>query len=142
MNCYICKRVQLERENKSRDPHFIDEFETSLWILGDNQFYKGYSILIYKIHVEQLHNAIYPSSFLNLMIFVGEQIFHAFGPTRINYEILCNTNAHLHAHIIPRYQDDPHPFEPVWNYSKYYFKNDAYLAQTSTLRELKKSLLQ
>ena len=34
------------------------------------------------------------------------------GPVKVNYEILGNSLPHLHAHVIPRYADDPRPGWP------------------------------
>ncbi len=43
---------------------------------------------------------------------VGRAIERAFEPVKINYTILGNSLPHLHAHIVPRYADDPAPGWP------------------------------
>ena len=46
---------------------------------------------------------------------VAEAVFRAFAPRKLNYELLGNSEAHLHWHLFPRYADDPNPLWPVWN---------------------------
>jgi diadenosine tetraphosphate (Ap4A) HIT family hydrolase len=48
------------------------------------------------------------------MALVAEAMFRAFRPAKLNYELLGNTEPHLHWHLIPRYRDDPKPKIPVW----------------------------
>jgi len=48
-NCFICKRILLWGENKN--PYFIHEFENSIFVLGDHQYFKGYSLLLLKKHI-------------------------------------------------------------------------------------------
>jgi diadenosine tetraphosphate (Ap4A) HIT family hydrolase len=38
----------------------------------------------------------------------------ALRPRRINYECLGNVVAHVHWHLVPRYEDDPAPTRPIW----------------------------
>ncbi len=46
---------------------------------------------------------------------VAEAVFRAFGPRKLNYELLGNSVSHLHWHLIPRYADDPIPRLPLWS---------------------------
>lgn len=43
---------------------------------------------------------------------VGRAIERAFAPLKMNYTLLGNAVPHLHAHVIPRYNDDPRPGWP------------------------------
>jgi diadenosine tetraphosphate (Ap4A) HIT family hydrolase len=43
---------------------------------------------------------------------VGRAIETAFAPVKMNYDVLGNSVPHLHAHIVPRYADDPRPGWP------------------------------
>jgi diadenosine tetraphosphate (Ap4A) HIT family hydrolase len=43
---------------------------------------------------------------------VGGAIERAFGPVKMNYDVLGNSVPHLHTHVVPRYADDPKPGWP------------------------------
>ena len=49
---------------------------------------------------------------------VPEAVFNAFKPQKLNYELLGNTDHHMHWHIFPRHDDDPLPNRTVWNIEK------------------------
>ena len=42
----------------------------------------------------------------------GRRIERALEPVKLNYDVLGNMLPHLHAHVIPRYADDPKPGWP------------------------------
>ena len=86
-------------------------------MLADNQHYRGYTIFLAKQCVPELHDLPHDirSRFLEEMAQVAEAVFRAFQPRKLNYELLGNSVAHLHWHLIPRYADDPNPQWPVWN---------------------------
>ena len=55
------------------------------------------------------------------MVLIGDALLEATDAFRINYEILGNEEPALHAHIIPRYMNEPEKSRryPVWmGYSK------------------------
>lgn len=43
---------------------------------------------------------------------VGRAIERVLEPVKLNYQLLGNEVPHLHAHVIPRYADDPRPGWP------------------------------
>jgi diadenosine tetraphosphate (Ap4A) HIT family hydrolase len=43
---------------------------------------------------------------------VGRALEDHLAPVKLNYELLGNSLPHLHAHVIPRYADDPRPGWP------------------------------
>jgi diadenosine tetraphosphate (Ap4A) HIT family hydrolase len=43
---------------------------------------------------------------------VGRALEEALDPVKLNYDVLGNSLPHLHAHVIPRYADDPRPGWP------------------------------
>lgn len=43
---------------------------------------------------------------------VGRALETHFEPVKLNYDLLGNSLPHLHAHVIPRYADDPNPGWP------------------------------
>jgi diadenosine tetraphosphate (Ap4A) HIT family hydrolase len=47
---------------------------------------------------------------------VGASLRLLTGVERVNYAVLGNTLPHVHAHIIPRYEDDPVPTRPSWEH--------------------------
>lgn len=113
-NCLICKRIALIKENKNK--FFVTELKSGYVVLGDHQYYKGYTLLLSKIHVNELHKLKLKArnEFLKDMAFVAEAVYRAFKPKKINYELLGNTDSHLHWHIFPRYVDDPKPDFTIW----------------------------
>jgi diadenosine tetraphosphate (Ap4A) HIT family hydrolase len=43
---------------------------------------------------------------------VGKAIEAVLEPVKLNYDLLGNSLPHLHAHVVPRYADDPRPGWP------------------------------
>ncbi len=113
--CLACERIDLIKEGKN--PYFIHELETGYVVLGDYQFFKGYSLLVCKKHVSELHEIEldYRKQFLLEMSQVAEAVYMAFKPEKLNYELLGNEVRHMHWHIFPRYSDDLLPRGPVWS---------------------------
>ena len=56
------------------------------------------------------------ADFLTDMAAAGAALMKAVGAYRINYSILGNTDPHLHAHIHPRFDDEPDHLrrQPLW----------------------------
>ena len=46
------------------------------------------------------------------LLTVGRALERHFEPVKLNYQLLGNSLPHLHAHVIPRYADDPRPGWP------------------------------
>ena len=46
------------------------------------------------------------------LLTVARALESHFEPVKLNYDLLGNTLPHLHAHVIPRYADDPRPGWP------------------------------
>lgn len=114
MDCMACERIQQIREHKNA--FFIAELRESYAVLADDQLYVGYTILVLKDHVEHLYELPQKQQ---LTLFqditdVAGSIVAAFQPLRLNYECLGNSLAHVHWHIIPRYEWDPVPSRPIW----------------------------
>lgn len=113
--CLICDRIQLIKDNNN--PCFVAELETGYVVIGDFQFYKGYTLFLCKEHVSELHELElkFRRKFLEEMSLVAEAAFRVFQPKKMNYELLGNTDRHLHWHLFPRYETDPEPKNmPVW----------------------------
>jgi diadenosine tetraphosphate (Ap4A) HIT family hydrolase len=52
------------------------------------------------------------------MSVVAEAVYKVFNPVKLNYELLGNTDSHMHWHFFPRYKDDPNPEHPTWVYDR------------------------
>ena len=114
MTCLACDRVQQIREQSNA--FFVAELEESFVVLADDQRYVGYTILILKDHVEHLHELAQERrlSLFKDVTDVAGSVAAAFHPLRLNYECLGNSLAHIHWHVIPRYEWDPEPTRPIW----------------------------
>ena len=89
-------------------------------VLGDHQFMKGYSLLLADPVVTDLIDLDLGARqrFLLDMSLLGEAVSACTPAYRINYEILGNAEAALHAHVWPRFVDEPDEFRrgPVGRY--------------------------
>ncbi|PIR62971.1 MAG: HIT family protein [Candidatus Pacebacteria bacterium CG10_big_fil_rev_8_21_14_0_10_42_12] len=117
-SCLICQRIKLIKEG--RNPYFVKELETGYVVLGDYQTYEGYTLFLCKEHVEHLHDLPerFREKFLQEISKVGEAVFAAFSPEKLNYELLGNTDIHLHWHIFPRRSTDEKADKAVWEVEK------------------------
>jgi diadenosine tetraphosphate (Ap4A) HIT family hydrolase len=116
----IHRRVREAQEGMN--PTVICRVSSGWVVMGDGQFLKGYSLLLPDPVVPDL-NALESESrmrFLYEMSAVGDALLEVTGAYRINYFILGNTEPALHAHIQPRYLDEPDEYRviPAWNYPK------------------------
>jgi len=116
--CLICDRIEQIKRGENRN--FICELESSYIVLGDSQFYKGYTLLLSKKHCTELHHLGEEMrlNYLNEMAVVSEVLFECFNPVKLNYELLGNRHPHLHWHLVPRYSNDPDINNPIWIISK------------------------
>ena len=53
-HCPMCERVALLLQ-KEGHPFLIHEFQHSVFVVGDHQFFRGYSMLLFKRHIRELH---------------------------------------------------------------------------------------
>lgn len=116
MTCPACTR--LEKTRRGDDPYFIAELSESFVLLHKHQRYPGWCSLFLKEHAEHLSSLPHERQarlWSDVMV-VADAITRAFSPRRLNYECLGNVVAHVHWHIIPRYDEplDPEPGATVW----------------------------
>ena len=105
-SCLICQRVAMARTG--HNPYLIHEFEHSLFVVGDHQFFRGYSLLLLKVHLRELHDlppSVQPAFYHELML-ATEAIVRCFKPDKLNHLALGNQEPHVHWHIMPRYAND------------------------------------
>ena len=122
-DCLICERVSLAEERKNT--FLIHEFKNSFFVIGDHQFFKGYSLLILKQHSRELHDLL-PDVQMELfqeLMTAGKAVFEAFQPWKMNYSCYGNQIPHVHWHIFPRYESDPYHLNNPWLNSKQFEKH-------------------
>ena len=117
--CLICERIELIKQG--RNPHFVKELETGYVVIGDGQYFKGYTLFLAKEHVMELHQMEYETKikFLEEMSIVQEAVAKAFQADKMNIELLGNGDAHVHWHLFPRKAGDMKGYGhngrgPVW----------------------------
>lgn len=128
---------------KGENKYFVKEFASGYVVLADHQFYKGYTIFLSKTHTNELHKlrAGERMQFLKDMSIVAEAVFKAFKPRKLNYELLGNTDSHLHWHIVPRYKSDPKPETAIWATDEKIWNAKNTIPTDNELEKLKISLL-
>jgi diadenosine tetraphosphate (Ap4A) HIT family hydrolase len=101
----------------NEDVIWIADLRTSTLLLFRDQRFRGYCILSFTSRrvtsLESLSEAEFRSFFLDLRT-ASRAIREALKPDHMNYELLGNTNPHLHWHIVPRYKTDPRWGQPIW----------------------------
>ncbi len=120
MPTLIHQRVESAR--KGANPTVICQVPSGWVVLADQQFLRGYCILLPDPVVPSLNDLDLPqrAQYLNDMALVGDALLEVTGAYRINYAIMCNSEPALHAHIVPRYLDEPEAQRKnlPWSYSQ------------------------
>lgn len=102
------------------NPNIVCRMPSGWLALGDNQYLLGYCVLLPDPVVDSLNaQAAAPrAAYLGDMARVGDALLEVTGAYRINYAILGNSDPALHAHIVPRYRDEPEELRqaPPWSY--------------------------
>lgn len=114
MSCPLCNRVTLTQEGKY--PYLIHEFKNSYLMLGEHQFFPGYSVLVSKLHYREMTDIpeISREELFKEMMVAHTAIERAFQPKKMNLCSLGNVVAHVHWHFFPRYENDPQFSDPPW----------------------------
>ena len=114
----ISERVSLARQGKN--PYTICRMPSGWAVMGDVQFLLGYCLLLPDPVVPSLNDlpAEERTLYLQDMAKIGDALLQTTGATRINYEILGNSEPQLHVHIFPRYSTEPEDRRkmPAWFY--------------------------
>lgn len=103
----VVQRIEMARRDEN--PYVIARMNSGWAVLGDVQPLDGYCLLLADPPVSDL-NALASKSranFLADMAMLGDAILKVTGCKRVNYEILGNLEPYLHAHLIPRYPNEP-----------------------------------
>ncbi|MBW6440208.1 diadenosine tetraphosphate hydrolase [Actinoplanes hulinensis] len=120
---------KLDRIGSARagtNPTVLAKMPQSFAVIGDTQFLPGYCVLLVDdSRIDRLTDLPKRQrlEFLDSMDTLGQAVEAACRATdagfrRMNYEILGNTDAYLHAHLFPRYEWEKaeHIGRPVWLY--------------------------
>ncbi len=112
--CEICTRIDDIKNGKH--PGFIAELPTGYAVLGDSQFFRGYTLFLCKTPAPDLEDL--PRElrfqFLREMALVSEAVSTVLQPQKMNVESLGNMVPHLHFHLFPRFESETEPTKPVW----------------------------
>jgi diadenosine tetraphosphate (Ap4A) HIT family hydrolase len=117
----IHRRVALLRAGA--DPTCIARLASGWAVLGEQQFLRGYSLLLPDPVVgtlNELHGAQRAQVLADATL-LGDAVLEATGALRINYAVFGNLEPALHVHVVPRYGgEEPelrtaHPWSYDWN---------------------------
>ena len=99
-----------------REDHFIADLGLSKAYLHDDQFFPGWTVLIFQRHATELFQLAPTERFqlIEEINRVAKTLADVYQAQKMNYELLGNQLPHIHWHIIPRLASDPAPLEPVW----------------------------
>lgn len=139
--CLICERI--DQIQKEQIPYLVKELETGYVVIGDSQYFKGYSLFLAKDHIIELHQLTSATKlkFLEEMSLVQEAVAKAFEAEKMNIELLGNGDAHLHFHIFPRRAADMNGCGPVWWLPWEEMSADRYSSTEQELADLVQQLL-
>lgn len=113
---------QVVAARAGKEPRVAARLYSGWVLLGQHQFVRGYALLLPDPVVGSL-NALATqerAQFMNDMARLGDALLKVTGAARINYAILGNQEPALHAHVVPRYTDEPealraaHPWAYDW----------------------------
>jgi diadenosine tetraphosphate (Ap4A) HIT family hydrolase len=104
------------------EPTVIARLPSGWAVLGQRQVLTGYSLLLPDPVVPHLNvlGAAERERFLTDLVRLGDAVLAATGALRINYAIFGNLEPALHAHVHPRFVDEPqamrtnHPWAYDW----------------------------
>ncbi len=121
MPTVIHRRVAACREG--RDPTCLGRMTSGWAVMGDPQVLRGYCLLLpdpVPPHLNDMDLA-HRGQFLVDMAALGDVVLAVTGALRVNYAMYGNLAPALHAHVFPRYADEPefaqtgHPWVYDWS---------------------------
>ncbi|MCL5433120.1 MAG: HIT family protein [Patescibacteria group bacterium] len=139
-SCGICSWIK----ELPTSPFLIKEFSSGYAVISKYQYYKGYTLFLYKEHVIELHelSAKRRNIFLDEMSQVAKAVYHVVRPDKLNYELLGNTEPHMHWHIIPRYKTEKEFQRPIWIVNKNVRQSEDTYPSVTEVKRLKEKILQ
>jgi diadenosine tetraphosphate (Ap4A) HIT family hydrolase len=99
----------VEAARAGREPRVLARVPSGWALFGAQQFVRGYLLLLPDPVVPQLNSLqdAARAQFLADMTRLGDALLATTGAVRINYAIFGNVEPALHAHVIPRFADEP-----------------------------------
>ena len=136
--------AQVSAAREGRDPRVIARLFSGWAVFGERQFVRGYLLLLPDPVAPNLNalGARERIAFLSDMSRLGDALLKVTGAVRVNYAIFGNQEPALHAHVIPRYLDEPpalrtaHPWAYDWNAAPVFARADCQELAAALLREL------
>jgi diadenosine tetraphosphate (Ap4A) HIT family hydrolase len=116
--CSVCSEISQWKAGQNL--FIVAEFKLSLFVVGEHQFFEGYSLLLLKEHVRDLHELTLTSQeelFRELMI-ATKALVRRYTPWKMNYASYGNVAPHVHWHLIPRYDSDPDRESQPWQHEQ------------------------
>lgn len=106
---------RLEACRNGTDPRLIGQLPSGFLVLHEFQYWPGYCLLLADPLSARLNDLQGPErvQFLTDMAAVGDALLAATSAVRINYSIYGNLDPFVHAHIVPRYPDEPEPYRTM-----------------------------
>ncbi|NLC96404.1 MAG: HIT family protein [Erysipelotrichaceae bacterium] len=135
MTCYTCKRIEMIKNNKF--PFFVEELETGYVVLGDHQYFRGYTLFIFKDHVTSINDIDkdIQLKFMQDLLLVQEAVYKTFKCNGVDIELLSNSE-HLTWHIFPREDGDVPNNSPVWSLHKSILYNTYNMLNSNSAKEM------
>lgn len=138
------KKDRIGSALRGENPLVLARMKSGFAVMGDPQFLPGYCILLAYPKVGSLNelDAERRADFLLDMSFIGDVILEVCKPIRVNYDILGNTDAFLHAHVFPRYdwEEEAQRRMPVWTYPRENWTLERYQFNPANHGEMKRQL--
>jgi diadenosine tetraphosphate (Ap4A) HIT family hydrolase len=114
---------RVNRLQAGEDPTCIARLKSGWAVLGEQQFLKGYALLLPDPVVGTLNDlrGEQRAQVLADAGLLGDALLEVTGALRINYAIFGNQEQALHIHVVPRYTNEEpslrsaHPWSYDWN---------------------------
>ena len=120
--------TRIETARSGTNPTIICRVPSGWVALADMQYLRGYCILLADPVVESINSLDTQARarFMTDMSIVGDALLRVTDSYRINYGMFSNADPFLHAHIVPRYRDEPDEIRRhlPWSYSKEHMASD------------------
>ena len=143
--CMICNVIDMIKNGTN--PYFVRELETGYVVIGNYQYFPGYSLFLCKEHTTELFylEETFRNKFMSEMSMVAEAVHIAFNADKMNYELLGNGDSHVHWHLYPRRKGDIDGYDvngagPVWWVPWDTMTSEKYLVTGEKLDEMKLAL--